>query len=105
MVWEWFFTLATEVLAQKPRKPEGGGEIIRRGRGGDSLPMRQPLGGRRTDTLDYLQSMLGQMRLMAQTEGCDTLSYLIEMAYLEATDIIRGETPSRVRHHEGDRPT
>lgn len=59
---------------------------------------------RRTDTLDYLQSMLGQLRTMADAERCDMLAYLIEMAYLEASDIIRGERPLRVgadRRHTG----
>jgi hypothetical protein len=52
---------------------------------------------RRTETLDYMQSMLGQMRTMAEAERCDMLAYLIEMAYVEASDIIRGERPARVR--------
>ena len=55
--------------------------------------MVQPSSKRRTDTLDYLQVMLGQLRTMAQAERCDMLAYLIEMAYLEAGDIIRGERP------------
>jgi len=50
-------------------------------------------GRRRTETLDYLQSMLGQLRAMAEAERCDMLTYLIEMAYIEASDIIRGERP------------
>lgn len=53
-------------------------------------------GRRRTDTLDYLQSMLGQLRTMAEAERCDMLAYLIEMAYVEASDIMRGARPSRV---------
>ena len=52
---------------------------------------------RRTDALDYLQSMLREMREIAQAERCDMLAYLIEMAYVEASDIIRGERPMRVR--------
>jgi len=52
---------------------------------------------RRTETLDYMQSMLGQMRTMAEAERCDMLAYLIEMAYVEVSDIIRGERPARVR--------
>lgn len=58
--------------------------------------MRQQFNRRRTDTLDYLQSMLGQMRTMAEAERCDMLAYLIEMAYVEVSDIIRGERPLRV---------
>jgi hypothetical protein len=33
---------------------------------------------------------------MAEAERCDMLTYLIEMAYLEASDIIRGERPANV---------
>ena len=44
-----------------------------------------------------LQSMLGQLRTMAEAERCDMLTYLIEMAYVEASDIIRGERPARVQ--------
>lgn len=52
---------------------------------------------RRTEMLDYIQSMLGQLRTMAEAERCDMLTYLIEMAYVEASDIIRGERPARVQ--------
>lgn len=59
--------------------------------------MKQLYTRRRTDTLDYLQSMLGQLRTMAEAERCDMLAYLIEMAYIEISDIIRGERPARVQ--------
>lgn len=58
--------------------------------------MRDAIKTRRTETLDYMQSMLGQLRTMAQAERCDMLAYLIEMAYVEASDIIRGDRPARV---------
>ena len=58
---------------------------------------REEIVRRRTETLDYLQSMLGQLRTMAEAERCDMLAYLIEMAYVEASDIIRGERPARVQ--------
>ncbi|WP_048646299.1 hypothetical protein [Nitratireductor soli] len=54
-------------------------------------------GRRRTDTLDYMQAMLGQLRTMALAERSDMLAYLIEMAYVEASDIIRGERPHRLQ--------
>ena len=57
--------------------------------------MRPPMSQRRTDTLDYIQAMLGQLRTMSEAERCDMLAYLIEMAYVEASDIIRGERPMR----------
>lgn len=53
--------------------------------------MRQQVGKRRNETLVYLQAMLGELRIMAQSENCDMLAYLIEMAYGEASDIIRGD--------------
>ncbi len=53
---------------------------------------------RRTDGLDYIQAMLGQLRIMAQSERCDVLAYMIEMAYVEASDIIRGSRPQRLEH-------
>lgn len=64
--------------------------------------MRQSFTTRRTDTLDYMQSLLGQLRTMAESERCDMLAYLIEMAYVEASDIIR-ERPSRVQQDKRHR--
>jgi hypothetical protein len=58
--------------------------------------MRRQLNRRRTETLDYVQAMLGQLRIMAEAERCDMLAYLIEMAYVEVGDILRGERPLRV---------
>ena len=58
---------------------------------------RQEIIRRRTETLDFMQSMLGQLRTMAEAERCDMLAYLIEMAYVEASDIIRGDRPARVQ--------
>ncbi|QPC87621.1 hypothetical protein GA830_13345 [Mesorhizobium sp. NBSH29] len=54
----------------------------------------------RTARLDYLQQMLREMRELAEAERCDMLVYLIEMAYLEASDIIRGLRPSRIRRDQ-----
>lgn len=51
---------------------------------------------RRTDALDYLQSMLRELRTLAAAERCDMVAYLIEMAYVETSDIIRGERPMNV---------
>lgn len=59
--------------------------------------MGERYGRRRTDTLDYVQAMLGQLRIMALAERSDMLAYLIEMAYVEASDIIRGERPYRLQ--------
>jgi hypothetical protein len=48
-------------------------------------------------TLIYIQSMLGELRTMAEAERCDMLTYLVEMAYVEASDIVRGERPHRAQ--------
>ncbi|MCR4265434.1 hypothetical protein [Nitratireductor sp. ZSWI3] len=58
--------------------------------------MGEHYGRRRTDTLDYMQAMLGQLRTMALAERCDMLAYLVEMAYVEASDIIRGQRSHRL---------
>ena len=66
--------------------------------------MRPYYSKRRAETLDYLQAMLGQLRTMAEAERCDMLAYLIEMAYIEANDIARGERPSGiVQNHSRSR--
>ena len=46
---------------------------------------------RRNEALDYMQSMLGELRTMAKAERYDMLAYLVEMAYLEASDLARAE--------------
>jgi Cdc6-like AAA superfamily ATPase len=56
---------------------------------------------RRIESLQFIQAMLGQMRQMAEAERCDMLSYLIEMAYVECSDILRGDRPLRI--HEDKR--
>jgi len=63
--------------------------------------MRQAL-TRKTDNLEYIHSMLGQLRRMADDDDHRMLAYLIEMACMEAHDIMRGQRPSRVRHDEGN---
>lgn len=48
----------------------------------------------RAETIEYIQSMLAQLRSMAHAEKFDMLAYLIEMAYLEAGEALRGEMRS-----------
>lgn len=62
--------------------------------------MRQQLNSRRSETLDYIQGMLGQLRTMADAERCDMLAYLLEMAYIEASDVIRKGCPLNVGNDE-----
>ena len=35
----------------------------------------------------YIRHMRGELRIVADEEGCQMLCYLLEMAYLEAGDI------------------
>ncbi|MCB1430357.1 MAG: hypothetical protein KDJ66_14735 [Nitratireductor sp.] len=54
----------------------------------------------KTERISYIQSMLGEMRTLADAERCDMLTYLIEMAYVEASDILRGQRPLRVEGNQ-----
>lgn len=45
---------------------------------------------RKAERLEYIRSLLGELRTMAQAERCEMVAYLIEMAYIEASDILRG---------------
>lgn len=49
--------------------------------------------GKTGENIAYIKQMLGQLRTVADTEGCDMLCYLIEMAYIEAGDIQLGQRP------------
>ncbi|HTV67652.1 MAG TPA: hypothetical protein VMF90_03855 [Rhizobiaceae bacterium] len=64
--------------------------------------MRAPTAERRIETLDFIQSMLGQLRTMAEAERCDMLAYLIEMSYVEVTDLMRSERRSNVGEQKRD---
>ncbi len=61
----------------------------------------QPL-KRQAETLEYIQSMLGQLRSMAASESFDMLAYLIEMAHLEASDALRSSTASEISRQKRD---
>jgi hypothetical protein len=64
--------------------------------------MRRDDSRKRTETLDYIQCMLGQLRIMAENERCDMLVYLIEMAFFEAGEGARSERPSRAGRDKRD---
>lgn len=50
----------------------------------------------RADTLDYIQTMLRELYRLAQAERYDILAYMIEMSYIECSDVLRGERPQRL---------
>lgn len=49
------------------------------------------------ENIAYLRQMLGELRLVAKSEGADMLCYLIEMAYVEAGDIQTGRSRLKER--------
>lgn len=44
----------------------------------------------------YIRQMLGELRTVAESEKADMLCYLIEMAYLEAGEVLAGQRPLRI---------
>lgn len=57
---------------------------------------------RNIDTLEFVHSMLGQLRRMAENERYEVLAYMIEMARIEAGDMLRRAPSSSIRHDQGD---
>lgn len=51
----------------------------------------------RIERIRYIQAMLGELRVLAEAERCDMLTYMIEMAYIESSDIVRGQRPAQIR--------
>ena len=51
----------------------------------------------RMELIRYIQAMLGELRIMAEAERCDMLTYMIEMSYIECSDIVRGQRPAQIR--------
>jgi len=43
--------------------------------------------------ITYVRQMLGELGSVARSENADMLCYLIEMAYLEAGDVLAGTRP------------
>ena len=60
---------------------------------------------RRSEALDYMQSMLGELRTMAKAERYHILAYLVEIAYLEASDLARAEAAADAGAASDDDPT
>jgi len=57
----------------------------------------KPETARKEQNIAYIRQMLGELGTVARSENADMLCYLIEMAYLEAGDILAGSRPvSRV---------
>ncbi|AMY00669.1 hypothetical protein A4R29_15055 [Mesorhizobium ciceri biovar biserrulae] len=52
--------------------------------------------------LQFAQAMLREMRQTAQADGESLLTYLLEMAYLEASDRVRATWASRGNNAKPD---
>lgn len=63
----------------------------------------------REEKLRYVRSMLRVLRDISATENTDVLTYLIEMAHMEASDVLGGgrssarlrKRPNRMHQHHG----
>ena len=53
----------------------------------------KPETARKEQNIAYIRQMLGELGTVARNENADMLCYLIEMAYLEAGDILAGSRP------------
>jgi hypothetical protein len=63
-----------------------------------SIQRSDEAGAARTrENIAYIRQMLGELRLVAKSEGADMLCYLIEMAYVEAGDIQTGRSRLKER--------
>ncbi|MDX3973445.1 hypothetical protein [Shinella sp.] len=49
------------------------------------------------ENIAYTRQMLAELRTVANNEGADMLRYFIEMAYVEAGDILAGIRPLSIR--------
>ncbi|MCY0146529.1 hypothetical protein OEG84_02035 [Hoeflea sp. G2-23] len=50
---------------------------------------------RTEQSITYIMQMLSELRTVADSENADMLCYLIEMAYIEAGDVLAGQRPLR----------
>lgn len=48
---------------------------------------------------DYIRSMTGELAIMAKAERLEFVAYLLDMAYVEISDVMRGARPDDVASH------
>lgn len=51
---------------------------------------------RTEQNIAYIRQMLGELGAVARDENADMLCYLIEMAYIEAGDVLSGTRPLKL---------
>lgn len=58
------------------------------------------------ETLEYIQSMVDELAHMAKRERCEVIAYLLELASIEASEILRASEAGRIGsvagHDEGN---
>ncbi len=45
----------------------------------------------RRENISYIRQLVGELRLIARRENADMLGYFLEMAYMEAGDLLAGK--------------
>lgn len=55
------------------------------------------------ENIGYVRQMLGELRSISSANGAELLSYMLEMAYVEAGDIQAGARPLSIRKSDGNR--
>ncbi len=60
---------------------------------------------RSSENIAYVKDMLSELRNVAKSENADLLSYLIEMAYVEAGEVQASRQISDSRHFERNKAT
>ena len=53
-------------------------------------------------SIAFIRQMLGELRTVADEKGADMLCYLIEMAYVEAGDLMSGRRKLSVKGQQRD---
>ena len=65
-------------------------------------PSQDKMENARTEqNIAYIRQMLGELGGVARDEKADMLCYLIEMAYLEAGEVLAGTRPLSVTERSG----
>jgi hypothetical protein len=69
----------------------------------EGVEVNTPIRNDTREKLIHVHSMLRELRTIVEAERCDMLAHLIEMAYLESGDILRGSRPLRSGRASGIR--
>jgi hypothetical protein len=62
-------------------------------------------GNHTMENIAYIRHMLAELRSVSENEGAEMLCYLIEMAYVEAGDVLSGRRALSIHHAQRDKTT